>query len=1076
MASGSLKEVIKALVGLFSTPTPSFPLPEDVQEVIRRYLEKHEDIEDQDSQRLQDELLNLYNKLVSGDVRKQSAFLATLRQLRPAIRGDDRLLRWWKLLLRPIFDSLGRERDLALPAHELLLSILIYEEDEDLDDEGAHMSALFAQEVLDMYLEKSSIPGVDHDGTAIMDEDTRVVGSHLEAVLVEFGKKKPKDLITCIDTLLEIKEHRRQALSLLCTFVRFQPPHLYLVVQTPLIDHLLQCLMIDTSTTVVSLALLGLVMFLPHIPGSLVPYLPRLFIVYSRLLCWDRHHGPPRTGEDSAGEEDEEESHSLPAQLWTYTESSWDKLHSSFDVDGAVIPDLTHYFSFLYGLYPENFMGFIRKPNRYLRNAKFPGLERLDLDQDSIRQRTERYRQVHILHPNFYNTTVEAELIDLTRFLKCEPSDIVAQCLELCIAIPQVQAVRNHEPRASAEAYMATEDIPRQSLLASEDGSSVPQTEDHTTGRLSEYDGTMAGPSISRTIDGVVESLDTLRRSSQYSDNRSSTERLPKDPASPDSPTLPAHLVPPPAENKVREMLQTQELLRSILQQPPTTEAGGVSTAPVTTSPQLSAYVNSLANMANRSPVIRPISSESRNDMALLQREVLLLRNDLNFERFLKQQHLSHIGQLQRKHIREATAEAETQNLINTNRALRIKAEETKRAYATLRKETAASRNHSKKWESELNAKTRALREQQKRWEIEEQYLRRELSEAREEANRLRGLLVESEAKELVSRQKLEALEASMGELEKLRQEVEQMDQRLRGYEAREDEFERAKRNEETVYTQLETARLRLQSRDADREKLKRAYDQRISELEARLRSAQTQQAAQSPQSLQAMIDSALASSRSRFENLKKVHNRLLSRHAELEIAYMDLQAAAELGGSIKGRPGSSRPGQMDLDLFDDDDATEMSSMGRQEVPRDLMGVYEGYNNNNHNYGVSRMTHISTSAPVRGQTGLGLREGTPPTSHSNESIGSDTISPKDKRHTSSDGITISSIRSASRSGNSGSQDGKKQKIKPNSGVRVYGRGGVQNIGKKEKDSDKKDKDRTSGKTAASRMGFRGLGH
>lgn len=37
-------------------------------------------------------------------------------------------------------------------------------------------------------------------------------------------------------------------------------------------------------------------------------------------------------------------------------------------------------------------------------------------------------------------------------------------------------------------------------------------------------------------------------------------------------------------------------------------------------------------------------------------------------------------------------------------------------------------------------------------------------------------------------------------------------------------------------------------------------------------------------------------------------------------------------------------------------------------------------------------------------------------------------------------------------------------------------GGVQNIGKKEKEGDKKDKDRTSGKITSSRIGFRGLGH
>src|SRR5215470_9808115 len=94
-----------------------------------------------------------------------------------------------------------------------------------------------------------------------------------------------QDFLTAIDALVVEKEYRSQALGLLGTFVRFQPPHLHQVLQTPLLEHLLKCLTVDTSTTVLSLALTTLVMFLPHIPNSLVPYLPRLFIVYSRILC-----------------------------------------------------------------------------------------------------------------------------------------------------------------------------------------------------------------------------------------------------------------------------------------------------------------------------------------------------------------------------------------------------------------------------------------------------------------------------------------------------------------------------------------------------------------------------------------------------------------------------------------------------------------------------------------------------------------------------------------------------------------------------------------------------------------------
>ena len=985
-----------------------------------------------------------------------------------------------------------------------------------------------------------------------------------------------------IDTLLEIKEHRRQALSLLCTFVRFQPPHLHQVVHTSLIDHLLQCLMIDTSTTVVSLALLSLVMFLPHIPSSLVPYLPRLFVVYSRLLCWDRYYGPRGDGtgparesaaseggeDDETGDDDDDgddefdddenldendgrgkaAAAAAPNACWAYTDSRWDKLQSSFNVADATIRDLTPYYSFLYGLYPENFMGFIRKPNRYLRNARFPGLDRLDLDQDVIRQRTERYRRVHLLHPNFYNTTVENELSDLSRFVQCEPSDIVAQCMELCVStappplMPRAE-VPTSQPLVS-KAHVVTEDIPAGPQLSGkgacdeggdeeddeddddegddDDDDDEDEDEDATTKKKKKKKTTTtttstvkekssagdkvsaeAGTNDSQAVNVATGKPFGLLKESQHGISRASNEmmmmttttttattttnttttptktttRTTPASAAEDSPTLPSTVVPPPRDGHVREMLQAHGLLRSLFQ---ASQVEPASTAVYDTPPmtmtsadaaaviaRLGAYLNSLANMPDRAPAIRPGSTDVPKDMALLQREVLLLRNDLNFERFLKQQHLSHIGQLQRKHIHEATAESDTQNLIRTNRALKFRAEEARRAYSSLQKETTAGRNHSKKWENELNGRTRSLREQQKRWEMEEQRLRQELHLTQDAAERLRGLLMDSEARELGARQKLEALQSTVDELERLRDEVDTLDRRLRAYERREEEFEHARRNEEMAFTQLETARLRLQARDAERERLQKVYEDRIVELESRLRDAETATPNQTPQALQAMIDSALASSRSRFDNLRKVYNRLLTRYGELEIAYMDLQAATELDGSMAvsaaaaaatspRRLGLSRsPGE--LDPFGDDGQTvvEPSASGSGSGGRRgdvgsgsgseaLVNGYDDYR--------GRSMMMRQPPPGTASYSLPSRPGQFDHLHGHmaidmhdpgmRAVSPDTVIPSNKKH-SSDGTTVSggSVRSGSRSDSGATvEEPKKTKIKPNSGVRVYGRG------------------------------------
>jgi hypothetical protein len=893
-----------------------------------------------------------------------------------------------------------------------------------------------------------------------------------------------KNLLTAIDTLLEIKEHRRQALSLLCTFVRFQPPHLYQVVRTSLLDHLLQCLMIDTSTTTISLALLSLVMLLPHIPGSLVPYLPRLFIVYSRLLCWDIYYGPRPTqgdGSDTPPANGDGESDENSSSVWSYTDPTWDKLHSSFNVADATIRDLTPYFSFLYGLYPENFMGFIRKPNRYLRNARFPGLDRLELDQEAIRRLTERYRRVHLIHLNFYTMTVEAELSDLSRFLHCEPSDIVAQCMGLCIIAAPISAdTRPHQIRSPAPVSMQaatpaapndimipTADTPSRSASTvdgEEDPPPLPAAEENEPEQKpSDGDGQPADDrrsttSATRDFDSVAESF-ALRKETQMDIGQTSGDLTSNTPAAEDSPTLPLATVVRQTESPVREMLQTQELLRSMFRSSQAEGNGAESTSPslAPSSPRLTAYVHTLATMPDRSPAIRPVSADPRRDIVLLQREVLLLRNDLNFERFLKQQHLSHIGQLQRKYIQDATSEADTQNLIQANRALKVKAEEARRAYSTLKKETAAGRSHAKKWETELNGRTRALREQQKRWEIEEQHLRHELHTTRDAAERLRRLLLESEAKELAARQKVETLQGTVEELEKMRRELDTLDQRLRAYERREQEFEQARRNEQMAYAQLETARLRLQARDVERERMQKAYEERVGELEARLRSAEMGSAGHNAQSLQAMIDSALASSRSRFENLRRLYNRLLTRHSELEIAYMDLQSAVELNGSVAARKDLLVRSPAELDIFADDAlsgtaaaaATAHSAVATTNHPADSSSAPASRRATHSEpvatydeflampYRPSHLGPTSASAPAR-PTGLGLHD----TSPLSDYVGLPELQSSTYKKHSSDGTNFSgaSVRSGSRSDHA--PDGKKkQKIKPTSGVRVYGRGG-----------------------------------
>lgn len=631
--------------------------------------------------------------------------------------------------------------------------------------------------------------------------------------------------------------------------------------------------MIDKSATVVEMALTVLIMFMPHITSVLVSHMPKLFLIYSRVLCWDQVTTPARDDQPKAeadaanGDDDYDDSDD------DCSDSSWEKLEHAFDHPETSAPGALYYFTFIYGLFPVNFMSYVRKPRRFLKNINYLGADDLVLDPEAIRRRTEPFRQVHLLHPNFFNMTAEEEMSE-SRWLKSDPADVVTDCMSLCMAVsaslddpgpPPTAKLPDIPETASRTAHVSlvpTEDIP--GGLLDDDGTTVNSAASPTDGKpSSSWRNTQSTTLTSPSMDSVHLRKHSLRPGSPAP--------RPRD-ASPDSPTLPGKS---PSQNAEKEKHQTLEVSGGIL---------GLC------SPRLEPFTQTLS--PGQSP-FSPTHGRLAQNLATLQREVMLLRNDLNFERYLKKQHLSHIGQLQRRHIKEATVEAETQNLINTNRTLKAKLQKANELYAQLKKETMTGRNQSKKWEGELGSKLKTFRDEQKQWHSEEDMLKTNLGKVEKECERLRRLIVEAEARELNSKQHLKSVEMELEEMDALKHEVETLQERLRESELKDLDFELAKEEQEMLRNELKMASLKLDSQDAERGRLTRAYDRKFAELESRQPADIDNQSnpTQLPASVQQMIDSALAASHSKFNQLRKTHNRLLHRFTELEMKCQSLEA-----------------------------------------------------------------------------------------------------------------------------------------------------------------------------------------
>jgi hypothetical protein len=175
-----------------SEPAPRYPLSDDLLNVIQAYLDKHVSSDDHDSQRLHDELLNLHEAKVRGRPENHATFLACFRALRPGLTGVERLLKWWDMLVRPTLDSMGQAKAVVTDARAIVLSVLAYDDEDDPSGEKAKASALFTDKLFEIFLEKTRLISYDRGAGFKEEQRQRFVSANVEAVLLAFGKRRPK--------------------------------------------------------------------------------------------------------------------------------------------------------------------------------------------------------------------------------------------------------------------------------------------------------------------------------------------------------------------------------------------------------------------------------------------------------------------------------------------------------------------------------------------------------------------------------------------------------------------------------------------------------------------------------------------------------------------------------------------------------------------------------------------------------------------------------------------------------------------------------------------------------------------
>ena len=192
ISNSSLRDLSKALSIALSEPVPICPLSDDLLNVIHAYLNKHVASDDHDSQRLHDELLSLHEAKVRGRPEKHATFLACFRALRPSLIGVERLLKWWDILVRPTLDSMDQAKAVVADARAIVLGVLSFDDDDDPSGEKAKASAVFTDKLFEVFLEKTRLNLSDRGAGFKEEQRQRFISANVEAVLLAFGKRRPK--------------------------------------------------------------------------------------------------------------------------------------------------------------------------------------------------------------------------------------------------------------------------------------------------------------------------------------------------------------------------------------------------------------------------------------------------------------------------------------------------------------------------------------------------------------------------------------------------------------------------------------------------------------------------------------------------------------------------------------------------------------------------------------------------------------------------------------------------------------------------------------------------------------------
>jgi len=286
-----------------------------------------------------------------------------------------------------------------------------------------------------------------------------------------------------------------------------------------------------------------------------------------------------------------------------------------------------------------------------------------------------------------------------------------------------------------------------------------------------------------------------------------------------------------------------------------------------------------------------------------LQREILLLRNELNFELWVSRENVKHIGRLYQDHILSRSAEAERQGLHNTFRKYRSQVNNLHKDIREQKVQALVAKNKYSDWNSEISNRLRELREEKKTWIREAAVLRTAEKETQARFVAQSKLLGEATTRVFELETEIRAFKPRVDRLRDFEQQIEQHVRMQRLWDKDFETFNKQKADMEVMKSRYKQMELRLESLEktlAELEGAGRVYRRHIQSMEAHHPKAVMQD-----EDVRQIVAKELAGLVAEKTILLDTKKQLRERNAELMEELEEMRAMVEvLKGQISRRKG----------------------------------------------------------------------------------------------------------------------------------------------------------------------------